>query len=340
MSRIVCFGELMVSLSPKGYSRFIQADEMDLCYTGAEANVAVSLSRYGQDACEVTKLPENEIADAAIACLRKYGVDTSRIVHGGERIGVIYTEKGASQRPSKVIYDRRHSSIAEASEADFDWDAIFENADWFHFTGITPALGGALPQICLRACSAAKANGVTVSCDLNYRKKLWNSDQAKRVMETLLPSVDLLIANEEDAEKVLGVRAKDTDVKQGVLSREGYVRVAEELTGRYGVACVATTLRTSITASDNLWSAMLYRDGNAYFAPEYRVHIVNRVGGGDSFAAGLIYGGCMGWSDEKALRFATAASCLKHSIEQDFNLVSVSEVETLANGDGSGRVQR
>ena len=249
-------------------------------------------------------------------------------------------EKGASQRPSKVIYDRAGSAIALAKPEDFDWDAIFEGADWFHWTGITPALGGNLPQICLEACKAAKAKGVKISCDLNYRKKLWSREKAKEVMSELVKYVDVCIANEEDAKDVFGIEAEGTDIDAGQLNHNGYISVAKQITEKFGCEKVAITLRSSISANDNDWAAMLYTDGEAYFSPSYRIHIVDRVGGGDSFGGGLIYSLLSGKAPQDAINFAVAASCLKHTIEHDFNLVSVAEVESLAGGNASGRVQR
>lgn len=339
--KILGFGDLLVSFSPPGYRRFIQASAMEVNYTGAEANVCVALSSLGERTEFVTRLPKNNaMADCAVACLRKYNVDTGKIVYGGERIGVIYTEKGASQRPSKVLYDRKYTAIATAKPEDFDWDAIFEGVGWFHFTGITAALSDSTAVCCLAACKAAKAKGITISCDLNYRKNLWTPEKAKSVMEELVRYVDVLIANEEDADMVLGIRAADTDVVSGKLSRAGYEAVARQLCQTYGIGRVGITLRKSISASDNLWSAMLYDGERSYFSREYPIHIVNRVGGGDSFTAGLIYALGNGYDAQGAVEFAAAASCLKHTIEEDFNLVTVDEVEKLANGDGSGRVQR
>lgn len=340
MKKIVGFGDFLLSLSPNGYQRFIQVNSYDAFYTGAEANVCASLARFGMDTEFVTRLPENDIADTAIANLRKYNVGTTHIARGGDRMGVIYTEKGAAQRPSKVIYDRKHTSICDADGSTFDWETILQDAAWFHFTGITAALSPTLPEACLAALKTAKKLGVTVSCDLNYRKNLWTTEQAGTVMRQLLPYVDVLIANEEDVEKVLGIRARDSDVTGGKLNYDGYADVAARLSREFGLRYVATTLRRSISASDNEWSAMLYHDGKTQFSKHYMIHIVNRVGGGDSFSGGLIYGLVNGFDDQKALEFATAASCLKHSIEGDYNLVSVQEVLTLMNGDGSGRVQR
>ncbi len=340
MKHVVTFGEIMLRLNPEGYQRFVQADRFLASYAGGEANVAVCLAQLGIHASFVTKLPAHEIGQCALNALRRYGVHTSHIVRGGERLGVYFVEKGASQRPSKVIYDRSGSSIALAKSEDFDWDSIFDGADWFHWTGITPALGGALPQICLEACQAAKAKGMTVSCDLNYRKKLWSREQANTVMSTLLPFVDVCIANEEDAKDVFGMEAENTDVASGRLDHSGYVCVAQQLADRFGCRSVAITLRSSLSANDNDWAAMLYHDGEAFFSPTYHMHIVDRVGGGDSFGGALIYAMLTGKDAQSAVNFAVAASCLKHSIEQDFNLVGADEIEALAAGNASGRVQR
>lgn len=340
MKKIITFGEIMMRLNPEGYLRFVQADKFEATYAGGEANVAVSLANYGMDAAFVTKLPAHEIGQCAINELRRFGVNTNMIVRGGERIGIYFVEKGASQRASKVIYDRAGSAIAKAVVADFDWDAIFDGADWFHFTGITPALGGELPAICLAACKAAKEKGITVSCDLNYRGKLWTREEAGRVMSELMPYVDVCIANEEDAKDVFGISAENTDLNAGKVNHNGYISVARQLTERFSFKKVAITLRSSISASDNDWAGMLYSEGRANFSPIYHVHIVDRVGGGDSFGGGLIYSLLSGYDDQKAINFAVAASCLKHSIEHDYNLMSVAEVEALAKGNASGRVQR
>ena len=340
MARVITFGEIMMRLNPEGYLRFVQADKFEATYAGGEANVAVSLANYGLDAAFVSKVPAHEIGQCAVNELRRYGVDTSFMLRGGARLGVYYCEKGASQRASKVIYDRAGSAIAAAKAAEFDWDKIFDGADWFHWTGITPALGGEMPEACLAACKAAKAKGVTVSCDLNYRKKLWTRAEAGECMAKLLPYVDVCIANEEDAKDVFGIAASGTDIAAGKLSREGYRSVAEQLCAHFGFKAVAITLRGSISASDNDWAAMLYTGGETYFSPTYHIRIVDRVGGGDSFGAGLIYAMLNGKSPQDTVNFAVAASCLKHSIEHDFDLVSVSEVEALAAGNASGRVQR
>lgn len=338
--KAITFGEVMMRLNPEGYLRFVQADKFEATYAGGEANVAVSLSNYGVDAAFVSKVPAYEIGQCAINALRHYGVDTSNVVRGGDRLGIYFVEKGASQRASKVIYDRANSSIAMATSADFEWEKIFDGADWFHFTGITPALGGNQPEICMEACRAAKKLGLTVSCDLNFRKKLWSQEQANAVMTKLMPYVDVCISNEEDAKDVFGIEAENTDLNTGKLSHEGYVSVAKQLVDRFGFKKVAFTLRGSLSASDNDWAGMLYSDGEASFSPTYRVRIVDRVGGGDSFGGGLIYSLMSGYDNQKAINFAVAASCLKHAIEHDYNMVSVSEVEALAGGNASGRVQR
>ena len=330
----------MLRLNPEGYGRFVQAEKFEASYAGGEANVAVSLANYGMDAAFVSKVPAHEIGQCAVNALRKYGVDTRHMVRGGERLGTYYVEKGASQRPSKVIYDRAYSAISLAEPADFDWDAIFDGADWFHWTGITPALGGNLPAICLAACKAAKKRGITVSCDLNYRKKLWTTQQAQKVMSELVTYVDVCIANEEDAKDVFGIEAAHTDITAGKLDHSAYAQVAKTITERFGCKQVAITLRSSISSFDNDWAAMLYTGGKAYYSPTYRIHIVDRVGGGDSFAGGLIYSLLSGKDPQAAIHFAVAASCLKHTIEHDFNLVTVAEVEALAAGNASGRIQR
>lgn len=338
--KIITFGEIMLRLAPEGYYRFVQAEKYGATFGGGEANVAVSLANYGFDASFVTKLPNNEIGQSAINSLRRFGVDTNKIVRGGNRIGIYYLEKGASQRPSKVIYDRAGSSIATAAKQDFDWDAIFDGADWFHFTGITPALSDEVADICMDAVLAAKKKGITISCDLNYRNKLWTKEKAGQVMSKLCQYVDVCIANEEDAFDVFGIKSTDTDVTKGALNKEGYKDVAKQLADRFGFQAVAITLRESISANDNLWSAMLYKNNDYYFSKQYAIHIVDRVGGGDSFGGGLICGMLDGLSNQDTIEFAVAASALKHSIEGDYNMVSRDEVLKLAGGDGSGRVQR
>lgn len=338
--KFVGFGELMLRLAPDGYLRFAQADRFNLNYTGAEGNMAIALSYMGIPSEMVTKLPDNEIGRCAKRMLTKFEVETRHIAWGGERLGVYYLERGASQRPSKVIYDRKHSAISEADPSDFDWDSIFQDAGWFHFTGITVALSENVQEICRQACIAAKNHGVTVSCDLNYRKNLWTSEEAQRVMKPLMKYVDICIANEEDSEKVLGVKADNTDITAGKLNLEGYSRLAEKLAATYGFEKVAITLRESISASVNNWSALLHTEGTTYVSKKYTMQIVDRVGGGDSFASGLIYACLNDFDHQKAVEFAAGASCLKHSIEFDFNLSTVDEVMNLIQGDGSGRVQR
>lgn len=338
--KVITFGEIMLRLAPEGYYRFVQAENFGATYGGGEANVSVSLANYGFDAKFVTKLPKHEIGQAAVNSLRKFGVDTSFIARGGDRVGIYFLEKGASQRPSKVIYDRAGSSIATATCTDFNWKEIFEGVEWFHFTGITPALNDEVAAICLEACKAAKEAGVTISCDLNYRNKLWTKEKAGQVMAKLCEYVDVCIANEEDASDVFGIHAANTDVTTGTVNHEGYKDVAKQLADRFQFSKVAITLRESLSANDNNWSAMLY-DGNDYFfSKKYKMHIVDRVGGGDSFGGGLICASLLGYEPQETIEFAVAASCLKHSIEGDFNMVSIDEVKKLAGGDASGRVQR
>jgi 2-dehydro-3-deoxygluconokinase len=340
MGRIVTLGEIMLRLSTPGYERFMQAESFDVCYGGGEANVAVSLAGFGHDASFVTKLPANEIGDAAVSALRRYGVDTSDIVRGGDRVGIYFLETGASVRPSKVVYDRAHSAIAEAVPSDFDFEKIFEGAEWFHFTGITPAISDNAAAVTKAALIAAKKKGLTVSCDLNFRKKLWSSEKAQKVMTDLMQYVDVCIGNEEDAEKVLGFKPADTDVTKGDLALAGYEDIFKRMKERFGFRYVVSSLRESISASDNNWSAAIYDGNEFYHSRTYKLHIVDRVGGGDSFAAGLICGLMDGKSGKEALEFAVAASALKHTIPGDFNCVTRNEVLALAGGDGSGRVQR
>jgi len=340
MAKVVTFGEIMLRLAPNGYYRFFQNDQMQATFGGGEANVAVSLANFGLESTYVTKLPKHAIGQSAVNSLRHFGVDTSKIVRGGDRVGIYYLEKGASQRGSVCIYDRAHSAIQESQPSDFDWAAIFKGADWFHFTGITPALGANLVETCRQACKAAKSMGVKISCDLNYRGKLWTRDEAREAMTDLCQYVDVCIANEEDAKDVFGIEAENTDIYGGKLDHSAYKSVAKQLMDKFGFEKVAITLRSSISANDNDWAGMLY-DGEEYcFSKSYHLHIVDRVGGGDSFGAGLIYSVLNGKTTQQAIEFAVAASALKHSIEGDFNMVSVSEVEKLAGGDGSGRVQR
>ncbi len=342
MADIVTFGELMLRLQPYHYERFVQCDHVSFSFGGGEANVAVSLANYGEDVAFVTKLPAHAIGQAALNSLRRYGVDTSKIVRGGDRVGIYFNEKGASQRGSVCIYDRKNSAISQAIAADFDWDSIFRGAKWFHFTGITPALGGDLAEICEQACKKAKENGLQISCDLNYRGKLWSKEQARETMSRLCQYVDVCIANEEDAKDVFGIEAANTDIFAGALDRGGYQSVAKQLHDRFHFKMVAITLRESHSASRNGWSAMLYdaATDEYCFSSKYEMQIIDRVGGGDSFGGGLIYSLLHGKSTQEAVNFAAAASALKHSVEGDYNMVTASEVEKLAAGDGSGRIQR
>ena len=338
--KVITMGEIMLRLSPTGFNRFVQADALELIFGGAEANVAVSLANFGMQSSYITKLPAHEIGQAAVNSLRRYGVDVSGIVRGGKRVGIYFLEKGASQRASKVIYDRANSAIAEASPEDFNWKEIFKGASWFHFTGITPALSKNAAEICLEACKTARSMGITVSCDLNYRKKLWTPDEAKETMSSICEFVDICISNEEDAEKIFGITSKNTNVSSGKLNEKGYKEVAAKLCKKFGFQKVGITLRESTSASENNWSAMLYTKGKAYFSKKYTMQVVDRLGGGDSFAAALICAELKGFKPQKQIDFASAASCLKHSINGDFNQVSFDEVLTLAQGDASGRVQR
>lgn len=343
MAKVVTMGEIMLRLSTPNHEKFIQADEFDVCYGGGEANVAVSLANYGHDAAFVTKVPENPIGECAVAALRKHNVNTSYIAKGGERLGIYFLESGSAMRASNVVYDRAHSSIATATAADFDFDAIFDGVDWFHFTGITPAVSDAAAELTEAALKAAKAKGVKVSVDLNFRKKLWSSEKAQRIMTNLMQYVDVCIGNEEDAEKVLGFKPGKTDVTIGDLELAGYEDIFKQMVEKFNFEYVISSLRVSHSASDNGWSACIYsRDTKEFYhSREYRIRpIVDRVGGGDSFAGGTICGFLDGKNFKDALEFGVAASALKHTIPGDFNLVSRKDVENLAGGDGSGRVQR
>ncbi len=340
--KVITFGEILLRLAAPGYTKLFQKDNLESTFCGGEANVAVSLAMLDLNSAYVTKVPESDVGHAAVNSLRYFGVDTRNVVYGDGRLGLYYLEKGASQRPSKVIYDRAYSSIALAKREDFDWEKIFQGADWFHWTGINPALGGELPEICADACKTARKKGLTISCDLNYRGKLWSLEKAQEIMKPLMKYVDVCICNEEDAEKMLGIRAQDTNVESAELSRAGYVHTAEIIHSYYGCKFVATTLRKSFSASRNGWSAMLYDAEmlESYFSREYDIQIVDRVGGGDSFAAGLIYAMTQKMGCKEAIEFATAASCLKHTIEGDFNRTSVTDVQALLKSGGNGRVQR
>ena len=333
-------GEIMLRLSTPGYQRILQSDSFDVNYGGGEANVAVSLANYGHDAYFITKVPKNLIGDSALAALKKYNVNCDYVAKGGERLGIYFLETGASMRASNVIYDRAHSSIAEAEPSDFDFDKIFDGADWFHFTGITPAISDKAALLTEEACKDAKRKGLTVSVDLNFRKKLWSSEKAQRVMTNLMQYVDVCIGNEEDAEKVLGFKPGNTDVTSGELELAGFKDIFKQMVDKFGFKYVVSSLRESYSASDNGWSGCIYDGKTFYHSRKYNIRIVDRVGGGDSFAGGLICGLLDGKSMEDALEFGVAASALKHTIPGDFNLVSRAEVEALVGGDASGRVQR
>lgn len=340
MGKIVTLGEIMLRLSPAGNYRFVQSESFQIFPGGGEANVAVSLANYGHTACFVSKLPSHEIGQIAVNALRRYGVKTEYISRGGDRVGLYYAETGASMRPSKVIYDRAHSAIAEADISDFDFDKIMEDADWFHWSGITPAISDKAAEIVRVACEAAKRHGVTVSVDLNFRKKLWTSEKAISVMRPLMQYVDVCIGNEEDANMCLGYKP-DADVEGGKTDAEGYYEIFKGMMKEFGFKYVVSTLRESYSASHNGWKALIYDGKTFYESKHYDINpIIDRVGGGDSFSAGLIHG-LLSYKDQaKALEFAIAASALKHTIPGDFNLVSTSEVESLAKGNANGRVQR
>ena len=337
MSEVVTFGEIMLRLAPEGYYRFFQNDRMQATFGGSEANVAASLANFGVETAFVTKLPDNPIGKGAVSTLRGFGVNTDNIVFGGERMGIYFLEKGAAQRGSLCVYDRAHSAISEAKSKDFDWDKIFANAGWFHFSGITPALSENLAHICEEACIAAKKRNIPISVDLNYRSKLWSKEQANLVMSRLCGYADVCIANEDDAKNVFGIETSTCGDK---LNREEYISTAKQLRDKFGFGTVAITLRRSYSACDNDWSALILKDNECCFSKEYAVHIVDRVGAGDSFCAGLIFSLIKEKSAQETIEFAAAASALKHSVEGDFNRVSVSEVEKLACGDGFGRIVR
>lgn len=342
MAKVVTFGEIMLRLSPPGFERFLQSPVFSATFGGGEANVAVSLAQFGVDSFYVTRVPANPIGDAVLRVLRAEGVRTDFVLRGGERLGIYFTEMGASQRASSVVYDRAHSAISELEPGTVEWAAVFKGADWFHVTGITPALGDRGSACTREAIEGAKKSGIKVSVDLNFRKKLWSEGQAQAVMRPLMRHVDVVIANEEDIQAVLGLEVPGTDVSAGHLNLEGYKRVAQQLSKEFGPSLVAITLRESVSASENGWSAALWDNQRAKFihSQRYDVTLVDRIGGGDSFAAGLIYGLLAGRDPEAALRFAVAASALKQTIPGDFNRVSVAEVDRLAKGDASGRVQR
>ena len=340
MAKVVTMGEIMLRLSTPGNQRIIQSDSFDVCYGGGEANVAVSLANYGHDTSFVTKVPSNLIGDSAIAALRKFNVNCDYVARGGERLGIYFLETGASMRASTVTYDRAHSSIAEADPEDFDFDAIFKDADWFHFTGITPAISDKAAKLTEEALKAAKRHNLTVSVDLNYRKKLWTPEKAQAVMTDLMQYVDVCIGNEEDADKVLGFKPGNTDVTSGELELSGYKEIFKQMIDKFGFKYVASSLRESYSASDNGWSACIYDGNEFYHSTKYDIRIVDRVGGGDSFASGLICGLLDKKPMKDALEFGVAASALKHTIPGDFNMVSREEVDALVVGDASARVQR
>lgn len=340
MGKFICFGEIMARLNPIGYLRLVQAEELKITFAGGEANVAVSLANFGKEVSFVTKLPDNSLTNCAIRKLRSYGIDTRGVTIGGERMGIYFVEKGASQRASKVIYDRKYSSISTASPEDFDWDKVFDGAEWFYFTGITPALGDNVADICLEACQKAKEKGLTIGCDLNYRSKLWTGEKAGRVMGKLMEYVDVAIVNDYHCNKVFGIKPSGTEDTDEKFSKEKYEEIAYAFSKKFNIPVVAFTMRRSISANDNKWAGMLYQDGVSYFSKEYLIHIVDRVGGGDSFSGGLIYALSSGYAPQQAVEYAVAASCLKHTLEHDFNEVTVEEVRNLMNGDGTGRVER
>lgn len=340
MAKIVTFGEIMLRLAPYHYERLIQADRFQATYGGGEANVAVSLSAFGHTVYYVTRLPENPLGDAAENALRRFGVHTDFILRGGERLGIYFLEHGASIRPSRVVYDRAHSAVSELQPGMVLWEKVFAGKDWFHITGITPALSPSCAEVALESVRKAKELGLTVSCDLNYRKKLWTPEEAQRLMSRLVEFVDVVIGNEEDAEKVFGIREEGVNVEKGHLDIEKYKKVARRLAERSGAKRVAITLRESLSASDNNWSALFLDDSSFYVSRKYALHLVDRVGGGDSFAAGLIHGLVSGWEAQQALEFAVAASALKQTIPGDMNLVSEAEVMSIVRGNLSGRVQR
>lgn len=338
MATVVTFGEIMMRLATPGHTRFAQAPHLEVTFGGGEANVATALALFGVPAAFVTALPSNDWGDRALTTLRGFGVDVAHVRRGAGRMGVYFLESGAGPRASRVIYDRADAAVAKLKAGDVRWDDAFAGAKWFHFTGITPALGDGPAALCAEACAAAKRLGVTVSCDLNYRKNLWSKAKAGEVMATLMPRVDVLIANEEDAESVFGIRG--AHVESGTIERDVYADVARQLGARFGFKQVAITLRESTSASRNGWAAMLFENGVAHFSRRYDLDVVDRVGGGDSFAAGLIYARLKGWDAPCAVEWAVAASALKHTVPGDLNLVTAEEVDRLAGGDASGRVQR
>jgi 2-dehydro-3-deoxygluconokinase len=338
--KVVGFGELLLRLGTRQFQRFTQARDFEVFYTGAEANTCVSLVNFGLEGYVVSKVPANDIGQACINFLKGYGLNTDHIVRGGDRLGLFYLETGASQRPSRVIYDRANSAITTLKRGELDWKTILQGKDWLHFSGTAPALGPDMPGVVEEACQTARQMGVTVSCDLNYRKKLWSPERAQRVMTGLMACVDVLLCNEEDAEMVFGIKAEGVDVRSGRVEADRYLDVARQLVQRFGCQYVAITLRESLSATFNNWSGVLYDGSQLYRSRSYSMYVVDRVGGGDAFGGGLIYGLLTGMPPQDVIEFAAAASCLKHSIPGDFNLASLEEVKALMAGDASGRVQR
>ncbi|MBL7737059.1 MAG: sugar kinase [Chitinophagaceae bacterium] len=338
--KVVTLGEIMLRLSTPDFKRFVQSDSFDVTYGGGEANVAAAICNYGENGTFVTKVPNNPIGQSAINHLRRYGVDTQFIVRGGDRLGIYFLETGASMRASQVVYDRAGASIADVDVKEFDFDKIFEGADWFHTTGITPALSDKAAALTEAALKAAKAKGIVTSIDLNYRKKLWSKEKAREIMTRLCQYVDVCIGNEEDAETTLGFKSEGTDVTKGELNLDGYKSVFQQMKAKFGFKYIASTLRESHSASDNGWSALVYDGNEFYHTKQYEVRIVDRVGSGDSFASGFIYGLVTGMKLSDAAEFGVAASALKHTIPGDLNHATLSEVKDLMKGDGSGRVQR
>lgn len=341
MSKIATVGEIMMRLQPQGYKRIMQADSLDIVFGGGEANVAVSLSQFGEEVRYITKLPDNVLGDKCIRELKGWGVDTSYISRGGDRLGLYFCEKGCSQRPSNVIYDRAESAFATSSAKDYDFDSALDGVEWLHWTGITPAVSKGVADMMREILKKAKEKGITISCDLNYRKKLWTRSQANDCMTKLVRFVDILISNEEDCKDVFGIEAQDSDISTGNLAVSGYEDIGRKLISRFpNLKCVAFTLRESVSASRNNWSGIIVEKNESFISKKYAIDLVDRIGGGDSFAAGLIYAMLNEYSNLDAINFAVAASCLKQTIEGDFNISSVEEVKKLAGGSGNGRVQR
>ncbi len=339
--RVVLFGDLLLRLDVPDLGRLTQAAALEVRFTGAEANAGVSLVNFGHHAAVVSRVPDHALGDACLGYLRRYGVDVSHVGRGGDRLGLFYVEPGAAQRPSTVTYDRAGSAFATSGPADYDWETILDGADWLHFSGTAPASGAGVVAALEVGLATARARGIGVSCDLNYRSKLWSADEAGRVLARLVEGIDLLISNEEDVALLFGIRAADSDVTTGRLVRDGYASVARQLTGSLGVRDVATTLRESLSASRNRWSALLHADGETAVSRTYDIDpVIDRIGAGDAFAGALIHGTLAGFDPLRRVEFAAAASCLKHSIPGDFNLVASDEVETLLAGDASGRIRR